>query len=496
MTTDKDFYGLLAEFEDPTALCKAAERVRDAGYTKWDCHAPFPVHGLDGCMGVKFTRLPWIVLIMGLTGLVIAIWMQWWMNAVDYPYDISGKPVWSIPANVPVMFEMTVLFAAFTAFFAMWGINGLPRWYHPLFRKESFAKATDDGFFLAIEAKDPSFASRRTSEFLEMIGATAVEEVREADEPTGLPARVKTKLWVTAAVMLVPIGMVVSSWDSTTTEPRVHLVPDMDKQDRFRAQGMTPLFADARMSRAQVEGTIADGDLITDEAWATGMEQGAYLKEIPSSVTVDAALLARGEKQFAIYCALCHGAQGKGDGPVHQRAADLAKAGQAAWVQPTDLTGPRIRDMEDGMIFETITEGRSTMPRHDSLISPEDRWAIIAYLRALQVEFGPDGPSADELAAMAPEERGEFYFTAQGCNACHTTDGTPLVGPTLKGMAGSEVKLTTGETVVGDLTYFEESLLDPLAKTREGAIPGAMVAFPNLTAEQIEDLFAYISTLK
>ena len=122
--TNGELYGVMAEFDDVTTLCNAADKVRDAGYTKWDCHTPFPVHGLDDLMGIKFTKLPWVVLIMGLTGCSLAVLMQWWMNAVDYPYDISGKPQWSLPANIPVIFEMTVLFSAFTAFFGMWIANG------------------------------------------------------------------------------------------------------------------------------------------------------------------------------------------------------------------------------------------------------------------------------------------------------------------------------------------------------------------------------------
>ena len=270
----------------------------------------------------------------------------------------------------------------------------------------------------------------------------------------------------------------------------------MDKQDRFRAQGQTALFADGRMSRAQIEGTVAEGQFFEDASLITGKNGDDYLTSMPAGFDVDAGTLASGQKQFEVFCGLCHGNTGAGDGPIHVRASALAMQGQATWVQPTDLVGKRIRDMEDGRIFETITNGLNTMPAYASQISVEDRWAIIAYMRALQEEFGEAGPSAEELAAMSPAERGELYFTQQGCQACHTTNGAPLVGPTLQGLAGSDVKLTTGETVTGDLAYFVESLRDPAAKTREGAIAGAMTPFPQLTDEEIADLFEYLSTLK
>jgi mono/diheme cytochrome c family protein len=498
MTNDKNFYGLLAEFEDPTALCKGAERVRDAGYKNWDCHTPFPVHGLDDCMGVKFTRLPWIVLTMGLIGLATGVLLQWWTNSVDYAYDISGKPVWSLPANIPVVFEVTVLFSAFTAFFAMWGINGLPRWYHPLFRKNSFAKATDDGFFLAIEAKDPNFALGRTSDFLNTIGAKQIEEVREADEPTGLPGNIKAKLWITAGVMLIPIGMVYQSWDSTTTQPRVHLVKDMDKQDRFRAQGETSFFEDGRMSRSQIEGTVAEGQFFEDASFVSGKDGDNYITTIPAALTVDEKFLADGKKGFDVHCGLCHGDTGAGDGMIHQRASELAAQGEAIWVQPTDLNGVRIMDMADGQIFETISNGLNTMPAYAGQIPVEQRWQIIAYVRALQAEYGVAGPSAEELAAMTPAQRGESVYTQMACVACHVSSGTPTIGPSFQGLMGSSITLTTGESITVDLAYLTESLRDPMAKTNKVVpIPGmVMTPFAQLTDEQIADLFEYLSTLK
>jgi len=128
-------YGLLIEFESPSLLMAAVEKVRDEGFKKWDVHTPFPVHGMDDAMGIRGTNLPFLVLGGGLTGLGLATLMQWWMNAVDYKFVISGKPLFGLPANIPVMFELTVLFSAFAAFFGMWILNGLPKLYHPPWSK-------------------------------------------------------------------------------------------------------------------------------------------------------------------------------------------------------------------------------------------------------------------------------------------------------------------------------------------------------------------------
>lgn len=184
------FFGYLAEYDTPADVLHAAEKIRDAGYNKWDCLTPFPVHGLDGAMGLKNTLLPWIVLGGGLTGLTIAILMQWYVNSPHtqfsalyilsgYPLNISGKPYWSIPPNVPVMFELTVLISSLTTFFCVWGLNRLPRFHHPVFNVARFRRVTDDKFFLLIEASDLKFDLKDSLALLESTHPAAIEEVRD-----------------------------------------------------------------------------------------------------------------------------------------------------------------------------------------------------------------------------------------------------------------------------------------------------------------------------
>jgi len=176
---ENKLWGLLAEFQTPQDLVRAAARVRDAGYTKWDAHTPFPVHGLDSAMGIRTTRLPYFVLAAGIVGALSGLLMQWWMNAVDYPLIISGKPFNSLPASIPVTFELTVLLASLTAFIGMLAFNALPRFHHPLFRSDAFRRATTDAFFLAIEAKDPRFDRAKTEQLLVAEHATRVLPVAE-----------------------------------------------------------------------------------------------------------------------------------------------------------------------------------------------------------------------------------------------------------------------------------------------------------------------------
>ena len=130
------YFGLLAEFEGPGPLLHGCEQVRDAGYTKWDAHSPFPVHGLDRAMGMRPSVLPWIVLILGLGGAVGAMLLQWWVATTAYPLVISGKPFFSWQAFVPVTFEVGVLIAAIGAVFGMLILNRLPMHFHPLFASQ------------------------------------------------------------------------------------------------------------------------------------------------------------------------------------------------------------------------------------------------------------------------------------------------------------------------------------------------------------------------
>lgn len=168
-------YGILAEFETTASLYHACEKVRDRGFKKWDAHTPFPVHGLDKAMGLGSSKLPWIVLVMALTGGTGGFALQAWINLEAYKMAISGKPYLSWQAFMPVTFELSVLLGAFGAVFGMWALNVLPMWYHAVFKSKRFERATDDRFFITIEARDPKFDASATQAFLKEIGATHVE---------------------------------------------------------------------------------------------------------------------------------------------------------------------------------------------------------------------------------------------------------------------------------------------------------------------------------
>jgi hypothetical protein len=179
MTQQAQVTAIIAEFDGPATLLKAAEQVRDAGYTTFDCHSPFPIHGMDQAMGLKRSPLGWVVGAAAAVGVGGITFFQWWTSAVDYKFVISGKPLFSFQAYVPIIFGIGVLLSAFAAAFGMFHFNRLPRLHHPVFSSEHFKKFSTDGFFVSIEATDAKFDAGETKAFLESIGATYTEVVQD-----------------------------------------------------------------------------------------------------------------------------------------------------------------------------------------------------------------------------------------------------------------------------------------------------------------------------
>jgi hypothetical protein len=173
---------LLAEFNTPGEVLHAAEKLRDAGYTEFDTHSPFPIHGMDAAMGLKDSKLGLIVFPIALTGTTLAFLMMWWMNGVDYPLVIGGKPPYSLPSQVPIMFEVTILLSALATVFGMFHLNRLPRHHHPIFNSERFKGFSDDKFFLSVESSDPKWSLEKTKKLLESAHASHVELVYDDDE--------------------------------------------------------------------------------------------------------------------------------------------------------------------------------------------------------------------------------------------------------------------------------------------------------------------------
>jgi hypothetical protein len=173
----KRVHGCLAEFDSAAAVYEAAEKVRDAGYTHWDVHSPFPIHGMDDAMGLPKSILPRLVVVGGACGTLTAFLLETLTQIVIYPTVVQAKPanLFTIPAFFPVMFELTILFSAFTTLFGCLALMKLPRLNHPLFNSQNFLRFSDDAFFICIESRDPKFGQAK--EILSSIGGKNLEIV-------------------------------------------------------------------------------------------------------------------------------------------------------------------------------------------------------------------------------------------------------------------------------------------------------------------------------
>lgn len=399
-TAEHENVGLLAEFPDEKELIGAAREIRTSGFEKLDAFTPFPIHELDEALKVPSTRLPWLVLGAGLSGGAAALALQWWTNAVDYPLIISGKPLFSLPANIPVTFEVIILAAAFTAFFGMLALNGLPKLANPLLRNERFKRVTSDGFFLLVSAEDARFDPVGTEQTLRRAGAVYTELVTQPVAASKLPRPILMGVFVLGSLALLPPAMIASSRSTTSDKTRLHNFFDMDFQPKFKSQTTSTLFADGRSARGQVAGTVARGTTIGNPEYLLGIDseqpsttapaagsddpnsqnvEPNWVTELPIPATRE--FVDRGQLQFNIHCAVCHGKAGYGNGLASLRALELQ---QGTWVPPTSIHAAYVKEQPVGQLFNTITNGIRKMPAYGHQISVQDRWAIVLYLRALQ----------------------------------------------------------------------------------------------------------------
>ena len=521
----KKIHGYTAEFSTTEALLAACRRVRDAGYTKTDAYTPFPIHGIDHALGIKPTKLPFIALAGGLTGTTVALSMQIWMNGIDYQYIISGKQFISLPAFIPVSFELTILLASFGAFFGMLALNKLPRFSNPMFTNPRFDAATDDKFFLYIDAADPRYDANGVQALLGELGASSVDEVVDDNSSDALPKPFLAIVAALALLSVVPLLAVARMRVTTSSSPRFHVFYDMDFSPSKDAQQTTTLFADSRTMRPDVPGTVARSEYDSSIDFYTGVDvealakidpvRAAYLvrhnnmllagqepgpqepapqesateepaAETPASqepaaetptteepavetpapqepavqettpteqpkpageqpaaepaateptvaeaaatdaesdeaaavqtpaaapvdntpwltsnpIEINRETLALGQQKFNIYCAVCHGQDGAGNGLVNVRAQKILAT---SWVPPSSMHQTTLyKDVyPDGKLFNTITNGIRKMPGYAGQIDAHDRWAIVAYVRALQLSR--DATEADVPADKRPE---------------------------------------------------------------------------------------------
>lgn len=363
-----NLYGIAGIFNTPDEITKAAKETVKAGYKKFDVHSPYPVHGMPKAMNLKPSKLGYAALIFGLSGAIAAFLLTYWISAVDYPLIIGGKPFFSFPAYVPVIFEVTVLSASIATVITMLFVFfKFPNNSHPLNDTEYMKKVSSDKYGIVISAEDNLFDEISVSKFLEMLNASEILHIYIEEGNTSINKILEPKF----LTFLLATAIVTSGVTYFALNKLLFMVPFnwMMEQSKLNPQQKSSIFSDGFGMRTPVEGTVARGHLPYPYK-NKPEEAGKYLM---NPLPVTKSILQLGQKKYDIYCSPCHGYYGEGDSRL-----------RGQFPNPPSLHSEKVRTWSDGRIFHVITEGQNIMPSYSSQLSEDERWAIIHYIRVLQ----------------------------------------------------------------------------------------------------------------
>lgn len=360
-------YSVLGIFDTPNALMKAIPMARAAKLGTVEAYTPYPIHGIDEALGLRRSPLGGMVLVMGILGAITAFGAQYWISAIDYPIVTGGKSPASWEAFIPIMFEVMVLFATFTAGLGMlFLLNKLPFFGHPVLSSKSITGITRDRYALAIEAESETFDSAAAAKALRDAGALEIEVLPAPDRSPFLTSDfiLRTAGGIFTACLVAGLVMFLTIKWFPLLAPMKH----MQDQPRLNAQKASTFFKDGRGMQMPVAGTVARGYLPA----ATGTQEAAATLVNPLPRTKE--VFAVGRKAYTNRCEVCHGAIGNGVGSL-----TAAYGGK-----PANLQAQLFRNYPDGKIYWAIVNGKNAMPAHAADLTETQRWAVVHYVRALQ----------------------------------------------------------------------------------------------------------------
>lgn len=367
--TQKTLYALTALFDTPDSIIQAAEKASKAGYTKYDVHTPYPVHGMDRAMRLKTSKIGYFALTFGILGALSAISFISWVTISDYPLVIGGKPFWSWPAFVPISFELTVLSAAVLSTIAMIVFYfKFPNTAHPLHDTHYMKSVSSNRFGLSIQTDDSKFDEKAVRNFLKSVGGKEIAAIYFDPEELNHGQKFLDLKFIG---VLAVIALTVSALTYFSLNKMLTMQPFswMMEQKKLKAEQPSDFFKDGVGMRQPVEGTVARGFIPYPFA-GRPEDAGKYLVN-PLLPTKE--VLERGKSKFLTFCSPCHGNFAHGDSRL-----------QGQFPNPPTLLSDKVRNWPDGRVYHVITEGQNAMPSYATQISREDRWAIIHYLRVLQ----------------------------------------------------------------------------------------------------------------
>jgi len=366
----KILHSVTGLFNTPDEIIKAAKEVNKAGYKKFDIHTPYPVHGLEKAMKLPRSPLGYFAFVLGATGAALALFFMWWTMSVAYPNNIGGKPFFSLPAFIPVTFEVTVLLASVGTVISMIVIFfKFPNNSHPLHDTDYMKAVSTDKYGLCIESNDPNFNLEKVKNFFSSIGAYNITEIYWDNEELNTKKVIFEPKFV---IGLISIAIITSGITYYLLNKLMFMEPFswMMKQQKLSAQAMTTFFQDGFSMREPVVGTVArgfkpypypaDSVILAENNLINPLE---YTEEN----------LNAGKAKYNTFCSPCHDYHGTGQARLN---------GQ--FPNPPSLHSDRARNWKDGHIYHVITMGQNTMPAYNKQLSEKERWQIVLYVRALQ----------------------------------------------------------------------------------------------------------------
>ncbi|MEW6651989.1 MAG: quinol:electron acceptor oxidoreductase subunit ActD [Bacteroidota bacterium] len=369
MMKEKILYGYTGIFNSPDEIKHAAEKASEEGFTKYDVHTPYPLHGMNQAMKLEPSKLGYVALVLGLSALLGTVISLWWVSSVEYPIIVGGKPFFSFPAFVPVIFEVTVLTASVGTVLAMLFVFfKLPNNSHPLNGTEYMKKVSSDKFGLFIHSEDPKFDESSVKSFFEKIYASEVEAVYWDEEEINY----KNKIFEPKFIgFLVVAALITSGAAYFSLNKLMNIVPFnwMMEQEKQNPQQKSLVFADGFGMRQPVDGTIARGYLPYKYKGEPDLAAEKLINPLPVSKEV----LSLGQKKYDTYCSPCHDFQGTGVSRL-----------RGQYPNPPSLHSEKVRNWKDGRIYAVIMDGQNVMSSYSTQLEEDERWAVIHYVRALQ----------------------------------------------------------------------------------------------------------------
>jgi len=375
-------FSVLGIFDTPNSLMAAIPKLRATKLGTVEAYTPYPIHGIDEALGLRKSPLGGMVLVMGILGALTAFGFEYWISAVDYPIITGGKAAGSWEAFIPIMFEVTVLFATFTAGLGMLLLlNKLPFFGHPVLSAKAITSITRDRYVLALEAESEAFDSQAAVAALQAAGATDIEVLPAPDRSPFLTSDyiLRTLGGIFVACLVAGLGI----FTLTKWFPLLRPMVNMQDQPRLNSQKPSSFFKDGHGMQRPVAGTVARGHLPT----ATGKQEEAASLVNPLPRTKE--VFEVGRKAYHNRCEVCHGALGNGVGSL-----TAAYGGK-----PANLQAQQFRDYPDGKIYWVIVNGKSAMPSHAADLTDAQRWSVVHYVRALQ---RAQNAKDEDLKVVAP----------------------------------------------------------------------------------------------